>query len=451
MSNLTEKDRLDIATFLLHKSKDGQLFRGTVLEAALKWNVHRNTISTIWARAKKSQLNGSLDVKSKRYGNKNRKRILPDLDYIKTLKFSERSTIEKISLKVKVSVGTVHSWVVDGLLKPHSSPLHPLLTDLNKVNRHKFCLNSISVFQTVNQVNQTDSRLKFTDMSQTVHIDEKWFYLTRTNQRYRVVDGEELPYRSCKSKRYITKVMFMCAVSRPVYGLEGELLFDEKIGIIPFTCKQAAKRSSKNRAAGTLETKSIDSITKPVTKALFIEKIIPSIMAKWPSTSDKRIYIQKDNAKPHITNNDPDFRKVATEDGFDIQLVFQPPNSPDLNTNDLGFFRAIQSLQSEISATNVEQLVAAVDKAFTEYIPMKLNKIFLTLQTVMIEIMKAKGHNNFSIPHMNKDRLLADGRLPTNLTVDEGLVKGCIDLLLEIGETSGIENLMEELGYHLDE
>ncbi|KAK9666092.1 hypothetical protein RND81_14G159900 [Saponaria officinalis] len=429
--NLTEIERRNIATLLLQKSDDGSLLRGSITEAATQWNVHRNTITVIWNRAKNSQLEGSLNVKSKRYGNTNKKRILPNIDYIKTLKFSDRSTIERLSKKVKVSVGTVHSWVVNGLLKPHSSPLHPQLTELNKVNRLKFCLNSIAVYQTADQVGEPSTRLKFQDMSNTVHIDEKWFYLSRSNQRYYVVDGEELPYRSCKSKRYITKVMFMCAVSRPVYGDD-------------------AQRSSKNQAAGTLETKAIDSVNKVVTKQCLLEKIIPAIKSKWPSTKDKHIFIQQDNATPHITNNDQEFRNAATSDGFNIELVFQPPNSPDLNTNDLGFFRAIQSLQSENPASNVPQLMAAVEKAYIDYCPMKLNKIFLTLQSVMVEILKANGHNNFAIPHMKKDQLQAQGRLPTNLVVDEGLVKGCINMLSENGEATGLENIMSDLGYNLE-
>ncbi|KAL8491781.1 hypothetical protein ACS0TY_023396 [Phlomoides rotata] len=36
--------------------------------------------------------------------------------------------------------------------------------------------------------------------------------------------------------------------------------------------------------------------------------IIPAIKAKWPSNASKNIIIQQDNAKPHISNNDPDFR-----------------------------------------------------------------------------------------------------------------------------------------------
>jgi len=40
-----------------------------------------------------------------------------------------------------------------------------------------------------------------------------------------------------------------------------------------------------------------------------------------------------------------------------------------------------------------------------EYCPRKANRIFVTLQTVLIEAMKKKGNNNFKIPHMKKETL----------------------------------------------
>jgi len=50
------------------------------------------------------------------------------------------------------------------------------------------------------------------------------------------------------------------------------------------------------------------------------------------------IYIQQDNAKTHIPVDDPEFVVAAQAEGWDIRLTLQPPNSPDLNILDLGFF-----------------------------------------------------------------------------------------------------------------
>ena len=51
------------------------------------------------------------------------------------------------------------------------------------------------------------------------------------------------------------------------------------------------------------------------------------------------------DAPSHIAINDPEFVAAATADGWNISLYCQPPNSPDTNVLDLGFFGAIQSLQ----------------------------------------------------------------------------------------------------------
>jgi len=47
-----------------------------------------------------------------------------------------------------------------------------------------------------------------------------------------------------------------------------------------------------------------------------------------------------------------------------------------------------------------------------EYSPWKANTIFVTLQSVLKEAMKVKGCNKFKIPHMHKDKLEREDRLP---------------------------------------
>jgi hypothetical protein len=45
--------------------------------------------------------------------------------------------------------------------------------------------------------------------------------------------------------------------------------------------KKEAQRSSINRPKGTMEVKSIESVTKDVFKRYLIERVIPDIKAKW--------------------------------------------------------------------------------------------------------------------------------------------------------------------------
>ena len=94
--------------------------------------------------------------------------------------------------------------------------------------------------------------------------------------------------------------MFICTVAQPIFGTNGEVIFDGKIRIFSFTSQVPTPRKSKNREKGVLETKLIQSITKQHIRAMLIDKILPAIREKWPTHKSKTIFILQDNAKPHI-------------------------------------------------------------------------------------------------------------------------------------------------------
>ncbi|KAE9124608.1 hypothetical protein PF002_g7610 [Phytophthora fragariae] len=71
----------------------------------------------------------------------------------------------------------------------------------------------------------------------------------------------------------------------------------------------------------------------------------------------------------------------------------------------LSFFSSIQSLQSQTRPRTTEDLIEEVEYAFHETSAGTLTKTFLTLQSVMLEIMKCGGSNTYKIPHLHKDKL----------------------------------------------
>ena len=105
----------------------------------------------------------------------------------------------------------------------------------------------------------------------------------------------------------------------------------------------------------------------------------------------------------------------------------QPPNSPDLNVLDLGFFNSIQTLQHEKAPTNIDELVAAVEEAYWEQDPETVNNIFLTQQKVMECVMKSEGKNNYKLPHMNKKRLSKLGKLPMSVVCSEEAIQVALE------------------------
>ena len=87
---------------------------------------------------------------------------------------------------------------------------------------------------------------------------------------------------------------------------------------------------------------------------------------------------------------------------LDVELVCQPPNSPDLNVLDLGFFNAKQSLQYKSSPKNIDELVEAVEKSFQKLHQSNLNNVFLILQKVMKTCILGDDDNSYKLPHMSK-------------------------------------------------
>ncbi|OMO83319.1 hypothetical protein COLO4_22596 [Corchorus olitorius] len=186
--------------------------------------------------------------------------------------------------------------------------------------------------------------------------------------------------------------------ARPRFDEEGNELFSGKIGCFPLVTQEPAIRSSVNRPAGTLETKPVTYVNRGVIKNYLLEKVLPAIKSKWPSY-DKRnpIYIQQDNARTHVGVNDVDF--------------------------------SIQSLQQKGAPRTVDELVSAVMKAFEEFSSFESNKIFLTLQTVMEKIIERKGCNVYDVPHIGKEKLDREGRLPKVWKCDRTIVQEARELL----------------------
>lgn len=63
-----------------------------------------------------------------------------------------------------------------------------------------------------------------------------------------------------------------------------------------------------------------------------------------------------------------------------------------------------------------------MDQAFRDYSVCKSNRIFLTLHGCMKEAMKIGGGNGYDIPHIKKEMLERQGRLPLQLSCDALLV-----------------------------
>ena len=54
---------------------------------------------------------------------------------------------------------------------------------------------------------------------------------------------------------------------------------------------------------------------------------------------------------------------------------------------------------------SIDKLVEAVEQAYDKLHPKTLSNVWMSLQYVMNEILKAKGSNNYDVPHNKKNSL----------------------------------------------
>ncbi|KAL4379324.1 hypothetical protein GQ457_02G028300 [Hibiscus cannabinus] len=156
--------------------------------------------------------------------NRSKKRISMDLDRILKIPLRKRTNIRSMAKALDVSKSTLHHRIKEGLIKPHTNAIKSYLTDANKRVRVHFCLTML-------ESNTLNTNPLFIGMFNIVHIDEKWFYLSKTSEKDYLHLNKVETYRICKSKRFITNVMFLAAMARPYFAASSNCVFSGKIGI----------------------------------------------------------------------------------------------------------------------------------------------------------------------------------------------------------------------------
>ena len=121
---------------------------------------------------------------------------------------------------------------------------------------------------------------------------------------------------------------------------------------------------------------------------LLISKLLSVIIEKWMRRDRllRKIFIQQDRVKNHISEDDTVFMEALMEKGIKAKLYTQAANSLDIILLDLGFFRVIQSFNNAVPK-NKEELIQAVSVASESYLQNKINHTWLILQCCFNQIM----------------------------------------------------------------
>lgn len=251
-----------------------------------------------------------------------------------------------------------------------------------------------------------------------VHVDEKWFFAHRLNQRVWVRRGEEQRAIPLQSKSHITKVMFLAAIAKPV----PEQGFDGRIGLYPIAELRPAARRSSNRPKGTNEWHSLP-MNATRFKEMLKANVVPDVLrltGEWV----QRVVIQMDNAGGHgggradistttlrelnswARDLPQQLKDLCPQGPPKIEFIAQPPKSPDLNVLDLGIWTSLQVAvdnvknQKGLVSPTVSELVECCQSAWAAWPAMeKLTKIWQTLENILSYVAEANGGNDYKLLH----------------------------------------------------
>jgi len=292
---------------------------------------------------------------------------------------------------------SMRSWCKALGAKKHWRYIKPLLRLGHKVKRLRWAINEI------------DGDGMLSDHKDTVHADEKWFFMMHDGSVCRVFPDEHGKYTMPKPPRLThksrtPKLMFLVANARP----RPEYNFDGKIGIWYFANVRKAKRSHK--ATGTvkgvtdiMETYTVDAkvYRQHITGKGGVMEAIREKMWWYKKGSGKpeagqEIWLQHDGARPHTAKvNETEYKKNRSKHGFIITVCQQAPQSPDVNIEDIAFFNSLQSDTSCVSMSNLFELRDAVNKCYEEYPTERLEACWRILNINLRGILESEGDNDY--------------------------------------------------------
>ncbi|RLO11610.1 hypothetical protein DYB28_011183 [Aphanomyces astaci] len=193
--NLTDSECDNLVQHLLTKcASSGRIPKGVAASVGMLFGCSVTTVRRVWRRAA-VDLSGTKticrNVHQRKKDNCGRKRIHLDLpERIQAIPQSRRYCFRSIAHALGIPKSTLHSYYKRGVIAKYSSVLKPSLTESNKVCRLNWALQNVK---------DIDGAKFFDPMFDTVHVDEKWFFMSRIQKKVYGAPGEKIKQRSCKS------------------------------------------------------------------------------------------------------------------------------------------------------------------------------------------------------------------------------------------------------------
>ena len=282
------------------------------------------------------------------------------------------------------------------------------------------------------------------ELSPQIHQDEGYAYTVRWCRKLKTIKsgmvdqfpaGYKPPKQASKSRRHTPKVLLSIALARPEKK-EGIGFYGGKIEMLRCTRNVVAQRTSKNHKKGSVYKKDA-SLNSTMFKEQLTKKFFPAIkkntsllakserFAHQLKTRNQQytlpegckwadLFFQLDNAPPHLRKSKrltAIVRKAAARNvvngvyfGPKVRLQYQPPDSPDLNVLDLGFFSMLwikvhKILKNKDHLPTVDDVWEAAQVAWKSVSPVDIEILFRTLYSRIKQVIECNGRNDMPIPH----------------------------------------------------
>ena len=225
------------------------------------------------------------------------------------------------------------------------------------------------------------------------------------------MNKEKVKSLPVQSKRYITKVMFLCAVARPIYDEIGNCLFDGKVG-----CWRVAewRKRKRNYNGKQLKYKKGDDFVADCSMGAskYEEMLLGLLLPRVREIRDNfwgegTIYIQHDGAPGHRANG---IERDLTEAFESLECIFvrQPSKSPCSNMLDMAVFHSMSALVAQVDYETKDELAAAVVDTWAMLEPATLSMEWACKAVTLAQFVQLEGEA-FLGAHVGLRKALAHG------------------------------------------
>jgi hypothetical protein len=372
----------------------GSVTKGVLDLVANDLKLKKRSVSRIMTQYRKLvTLKGNLIVdmkplKSGRVGRKSK------LNEVLKRKIIRKNTATKGSLSIRglaeevlISKSCLQRYLISMNATLKTMWIRPKLTYHQRMDRLRFIMN----------LRSGPRSWTFREQFDTIVVDESWFYLHRTKGFVRLFPGDPMPEPvRVQHKSHIPKIMFLSALARP----QPDRGFDGRIGMWRVNEERICKRTSRYHQKDDVYMH--DCTMTAIIYRGFMMQIFQQIKRKMPWLRGQPVFVQQDGAAPHTGKGNMDYFDIhGRKNGWNIKVITQPAQSPDLNINDLGFFRSIKCQVEQIKkgANSLDSLFDAVSEAWETYSPDTLRNIWAQQYACYHKILEDKGNNSYTPPH----------------------------------------------------